>query len=78
METALSTSIDNVTMTARGCLCSSPYTAVRTVSCDFENGVLRLRGRLKSFHYKQLAQETVRRLAGVREIINAIEVAEER
>ena len=44
--------------------------------CDFENGVLLLRGLLKSFHHKQLAQETVRRLIRVRQIINTIEVTD--
>ena len=44
------------------------------MSCDFQNGVLLLRGRLRSFHHKQLAQETVRQLAGVGQIVNAIEV----
>ena len=33
-------------------------------------------GRLRSFHHKQLAQETVRRLAGVGQIVNAIEVVD--
>jgi osmotically-inducible protein OsmY len=39
-----------------------------------EGGGLVLRGRLPNFHHKQLAQETVRRLAGVRQIINETEV----
>ena len=78
MAVTLSQSIDDVTEIARGRLCNSQYMAIRSVSCDFENGVLLLRGRLKSFHHKQLAQETVRRLTGVRQIVNAIEVTEER
>jgi osmotically-inducible protein OsmY len=41
-----------------------------------ESGGLVLRGRLPNFHHKQLAQETVRRLAGVRQIINKIEVVD--
>ena len=61
---------------ARGRLCNSPYMAIRSVSCDFKNGVLLLRGRLPSFHHKQMAQETVRPLAGVGQIVNAIEVIE--
>jgi osmotically-inducible protein OsmY len=74
MEARLSPSIDDVVEIAQGRLRNSPYMAIRTVSCDFENGVLLLRGRLRSFHYKQLAQEAVRRLAGVEQIVNAIEV----
>jgi osmotically-inducible protein OsmY len=76
MESTLSPSIDDVAEIARGRLCNSPYMAVRTVSCDFENGVLLLRGRLRSFYHKQLAQETVRRLAGVRQIVNETEVVD--
>jgi osmotically-inducible protein OsmY len=74
MEAKLSPPVNDVAEIARNCLCNSPYIAIRTVSCDFENGVLLLRGRLQSFHHKQLAQETVRRLAGVGQIVNAIEV----
>jgi osmotically-inducible protein OsmY len=74
MEATISQAGVGVAEIARGRLCNSPYMAIRTVSCDFENGVLLLRGRLRTFHHKQLAQETVRRLAGVGQIVNAIEV----
>ena len=77
MEASLSQPITDVTEIARGRLCNSQYVAIRSVSCDFENGVLLLRGRLRSYHHKQLAQETPRRLTGVRQIVNAIEVIEE-
>ncbi|MFZ1932552.1 MAG: BON domain-containing protein [Thermoguttaceae bacterium] len=74
MEATLSSPINDLMDIARGRLCNSPYLAIRSVSCDFENGVLLLRGRLRSFHHKQLAQEAVRPLAGVGQIVNAIEV----
>ena len=73
MEATLSSPID-LAAAARGRLCNSPYMAIRSVSCDFENGVLLLRGRLPSFHHKQMAQEAMRLLAGVGQIVNAIEV----
>ncbi len=73
MEATLSSPTD-LAEVARGRLCSSPYMAIRSVSCDFKNGVLLLRGRLPSFHHKQMAQEAVRPLAGVGQIVNAIEV----
>ena len=76
MKATLSPPIDDVAKVARGRLCNSPYMAIRTVSCDYENGILLLYGRLKSFHHKQLAQETVRRLVGVGQIVNAIEVVD--
>jgi osmotically-inducible protein OsmY len=60
---------------ARKCLQKSPYTAIRTVSCDFDHGVLLLRGRLNSYHQKQVAQEAVRDLEGVVQVVNQIEVA---
>ena len=66
MEATLSQSIDDVVEIARGRLRSSPYASLRsTYPAICEGGGLVLRGRLPSFHHKQLAQETVRRLAGV-------------
>jgi osmotically-inducible protein OsmY len=55
-------------------LLNSPYLAVRGVSCECDHGVLFLRGRLSSFHQKQVAQETVARVKGVTQVINEIEV----
>ena len=52
----------------------SPYKAMRRVSCEFEHGVLFLRGRLFSFHEKQVAQEVVARVSGVTQVVNEIEV----
>ena len=76
MEATLSPPINDVAQIARSRLSHSPYMAIRTVSCDYENGVLWLYGRSRSFYHKQLAQETVRWLAGVRQIINKIEVVD--
>ena len=52
----------------------SPYNAIRQVSCECKHGVLFLRGRLASFHEKQMAQETVARIDGVTQIVNEVEV----
>jgi osmotically-inducible protein OsmY len=49
-------------------------TDARKVSCEYENGVLVLHGRVSSFYYKQLAQEAVAGLPSVVEVINQIEV----
>ena len=35
----------------------SPYKVLRRISCECKHGVLFLRGRLFSFHEKQIAQE---------------------
>ena len=53
---------------------NSPYEAMRRVSCECKHGVLFLRGRLSSFHEKQMAQETVARIDGVTQIVNDVEV----
>jgi osmotically-inducible protein OsmY len=52
----------------------SPYEAMRRVSCEYKHGVLFLRGRVFSFHEKQLAQEAVARIDGVTQVVNDVEV----
>ena len=52
----------------------SPYKAMRRVSCECEHGVLFLRGRLFSFHEKQVAQKTVAEVGGVTQVVNEIQV----
>ena len=52
----------------------SPYNAIRQVSCECKHGVLFLRGRLFSFHEKQMAQEAVARIHGVTQVVNEVEV----
>jgi osmotically-inducible protein OsmY len=53
---------------------NSPYHSVRTVLCEWDQGILLLRGKLSSFHHKQVAQETVARIKGETPLINQIEV----
>jgi osmotically-inducible protein OsmY len=53
----------------------SPYKVLRRVKCECKHGVLFLRGRLFSFHEKQVAQETVAGVNGVTQVVNEIEVA---
>jgi osmotically-inducible protein OsmY len=52
-----------------------PYHVLRSVLCEFQHGILTLRGRLPTFFHKQMAQEAVGGLAGVRQVVNQIEVA---
>jgi osmotically-inducible protein OsmY len=54
---------------------NSPYAEVRDISCQCDRGMLFLRGRLSTFYHKQVAQEAVAGLAGVRQVVNEIEVA---
>jgi osmotically-inducible protein OsmY len=60
--------------TARTRLRRKAYLALRHVSCNYQNGVLVLRGRLPSYYLKQVAQEAVGRLAGVDRVENQIRV----
>ncbi len=59
---------------ARECLATSPYHPLRRIFCEYDRGILVLRGRLPSFYYKQLAQEAVARVRGVARVVNEIEV----
>ena len=68
------TTSENVLELVKGRLAGCSYQAVRSVFCEFRQGLLILRGRLPSFYYKQIAQEAVAGLAGVAEVVNQIEV----
>jgi hypothetical protein len=59
---------------ARATLRRSSYFELRSVSCDFHGGTLTLRGRVPSYHLKQLAQASVAELPGVVKIDNCVEV----
>lgn len=58
----------------RNRLHESAYPSIKRIRCQFNNGILVLRGRLPSFFMKQVAQETVAGLDGIEEIINCVEV----
>ena len=53
---------------------SSPYLALRKVTCDCRGGSLVLRGCLPSYYLKQMAQTAVAHLDGVQQVVNRIEV----
>src|SRR5262245_23058871 len=53
----------------------SSYPALRRIACDEHETVLTLRGRVPSFHVKQLAQALAAGVVGVEVIANRIEVA---
>ncbi len=54
----------------------SPYSTIRNLVCEYDGGVLLLRGQVPSFYDKQLAQEAVSRVGGVVQIVNHVEVVE--
>ena len=63
---------------ARECLRNSPHQAVRGILCECNLGVLFLRGRVSSFHHTQVAQEAVARVKGVAQVVNEIEVDQQK
>ena len=71
MEATLSPPIDDVAEIARGRLRNSPYASPRHCPATSRVAYLCCVG-VSQLHHKQLAQETVRRLAGVRHIVNEI------
>lgn len=58
----------------RQSLHDSPYRQLQNVRCHCSDGAVRLIGTLPSFFMKQMAQETVRRIAGVNQIENQVHV----
>ena len=56
------------------CLRRNAYLSLEDVRCDCRNGVLRLWGHVPTYYLKQIAQETVAEVAGVRAIENDIDV----
>jgi osmotically-inducible protein OsmY len=53
---------------------ASPYVPVRRLTCTFDDGLLVLRGSVPSFFHKQLAQQAVFGIKGVKQVLNEIEV----
>jgi hypothetical protein len=52
------------------------YLALRSISCTFDRGALVLRGYVPTYFLKQVAQEVVSKIDGVRAVDNRIEVAD--
>jgi osmotically-inducible protein OsmY len=53
------------------------YPRIRELTCECDDrGVLYLRGCLPSYYQKQLAQEAVSDLPGIRKIVNQAEVVD--
>lgn len=52
----------------------SPYVPRKTLRFEAAEGRVTLRGIVHSYFQKQMAQEAVRRIEGVQEILNELEV----
>ena len=65
-----------VRASVEGRLQRSSYGALRRIRCDFQgdSGILHLRGSLPSYYLKQVAQELVGDVEGVRLVDNQIRV----
>lgn len=50
------------------------YWSIRELECRVSDGILTLRGFVESWFQKQVAQETVRSISGVRSIVNLVAV----
>lgn len=55
-------------------LANNPYVARRNLRFEASAGRVVLRGTVKSFYEKQMAQEVVLRIDGVEEVDNLVEV----
>jgi osmotically-inducible protein OsmY len=64
----------NITHLATSLLRAKLSWAVKGITYEYDDGLLVLHGTLASFYHKQLAQEAVRNLEGVRQIRNEIQV----
>ncbi len=53
---------------------TSPYLSLRHLQVEERDDTLVVRGNVRSFHHKQLAQETVRQLHRTARIVNLVEV----
>ncbi len=52
----------------------NPYIAPKTLRFETSEGRVTLRGRVGTYFQKQMAQEAIRRIDGVQEIANELEV----
>ncbi len=66
--------LSEVARAATECLRRSHYKVLSRVSCEYSHGVLYLRGHLFSFHEKQVAQQAVATVNGVKRVVNEIQV----
>jgi osmotically-inducible protein OsmY len=57
-------------------LAHSSYPELRTIRCYFREGVLTLRGQVRSYHTRQVAWKLVCKLDGVEEFVDRIVVVD--
>ena len=74
LQTDSMSSQDNVVEAAEVQLRRNKCMCVRGLVCEYCAGKLVLRGRVPSYYYKQVAQEAVKEIEGVDQVINDTEV----
>ncbi len=52
----------------------NPYLAKKNLRCEAKEGHVVLRGTVRSYFHKQMAQESVRKVDGITSIENCLEV----
>lgn len=65
---------DAIRTAAETKLRQASYRPLRQVRCEFHEGVLTLRGRVPTYHLKQMAQTLIGSLDGILEVSNRLEV----
>jgi osmotically-inducible protein OsmY len=65
---------EQIACAATACLLNNCYKAFGAVSCSCQKNVLVLQGQTSTFYFKQVAQESVRRVDGVVQVVNEIDV----
>jgi len=65
-----------VVQVARLRLSASAYPALRRLDCCFHEGVLTVRGRVSTFHERQMAWIVLCDLVGVAKFVDQVEVVE--
>jgi len=58
----------------RGAFSNSPHLTSRQVQVEATGGNVRLQGTVSSFYQKQMAQELARRVDGVQNVVNQLQV----
>jgi hypothetical protein len=53
---------------------TAPFFPIRKTTCSFAHGVLTLHGEVENYFQKQVAQELVRTIDGIQQVVNNIEV----
>lgn len=71
----LDTARQEATEAATAMLANSSVSELRALRVDGKANQLQLSGRVRSFYHKQLAQETVRSVAGGMRLVNRVDVS---